>query len=42
VDELVLDGLPDDARHLVAVELDDGAFNLDLGQEEFSLDFSGR
>ena len=30
VDQLVLDGLPDDAGHLVAVELDDGAFNLDL------------
>jgi hypothetical protein len=41
VDELVLDGLPDDARHLVAVELDDRAFNLDLGQEDLSLGFRG-
>ncbi|MET0990668.1 MAG: hypothetical protein ABWY54_08485, partial [Glaciihabitans sp.] len=24
--------LPDDARHLVTVEFDDGALNLDLGQ----------
>ena len=33
VDEAVLDELPDDAGHLVAVEFDDGAFNLDLRQE---------
>ena len=32
VDERIFDGLPDDASHLVAVELDDGAFNLDLCQ----------
>ena len=32
VDEGVFDGLPDDARHLVAVEFDDRAFNLDLVQ----------
>lgn len=31
VDELVLDGLPDDTGHLVAVELDDGVLDLDLG-----------
>ena len=30
VDQLVLDQLPDDARHLIAVHLDDGAGNLDL------------
>src|SRR6185369_13019446 len=30
VDQLVLDELPDDARHLIAVHLDDGAGNLDL------------
>ena len=30
VDQRVLDRLPDDARHLVAVELDDRAFDLDL------------
>ena len=30
VDQAVLDELPDDARHLVAVELDDRAFDLDL------------
>jgi hypothetical protein len=30
VDELVLDGLPDDARHLVAIELDDRVDDLDL------------
>ena len=29
-DQLVLDELPDDARHLVAVELDDGGLHLDL------------
>ncbi|AFT99004.1 NADP-dependent isocitrate dehydrogenase [Nocardia brasiliensis ATCC 700358] len=31
MDQLVLDELPDDPGHLVAVEFDDGAFNLDLG-----------
>ena len=31
VDQLVLDRLPDDAGHLVAVELDDGILHLDLG-----------
>ena len=30
-DQFVLDELPDDAGHLVAVELDDGVFHLDLG-----------
>ena len=30
-DQLVLDQLPDDAGHLVAVELDDGIGDLDLG-----------
>jgi hypothetical protein len=30
VDEAVLDLLPDDARHLIAVELDDGVLDLDL------------
>jgi hypothetical protein len=30
-DQLVFDELPDDAGHLVAVELDDGFGNLDLG-----------
>lgn len=29
-DELVLDALPDDAGHLVAVKLDDGVLDLDL------------
>jgi hypothetical protein len=32
VDETVLDELPDDASHLVAVEFDDRTFNLDLRQ----------
>ena len=36
VDQGVLDLLPDDACHLVAVELDDGAFDLDLGPLLFS------
>jgi hypothetical protein len=31
VDQLVLDELPDDAGHLVAVELDDRPLDLDLG-----------
>ena len=31
VDELVLDALPDDASHLIPVELDDGVLDLDLG-----------
>jgi hypothetical protein len=30
VDQLVLDVLPDDAGHLIAVELDDGIGDLDL------------
>ena len=30
VDELVLDGLPDDASHLIAIELDDRVHHLDL------------
>ena len=30
VDQAVLDELPDDPRHLVAVEFDDLAFDLDL------------
>jgi hypothetical protein len=33
-DELLLDHLPDDPSHLVAVEFDDGAFDLDLGHAE--------
>ena len=32
VDQGVLDPLPNNARHFVAVEFDDGAFYLDLGQ----------
>ncbi len=35
VDQLVLDELPDDAGHLVAVEFDDLTFNLDLGHMRF-------
>ena len=31
VDQLLLDELPNDARHLVAVHLDDGILDLDLG-----------
>ena len=31
VDQLVFDGLPDDACHLVAVEFDDGIGDFDLG-----------
>ena len=30
-DQFILDELPDDARHLVAVDLDDGVFTSDLG-----------
>lgn len=30
VDELVLDRLPDDTGHLIAIELDDGVLDLDL------------
>ena len=30
VDQLVLDQLPDDARHLIAVEFDNGAFDFDF------------
>ncbi len=30
-DQLVLDHLPDDAGHFVAVDVDDGVFDLDLG-----------
>ncbi len=30
-DQLLADPLPDDAGHLVAVELDDGVLHLDLG-----------
>jgi hypothetical protein len=30
VDQLVFDELPDDARHLIAVEFDDGSGHLDL------------
>ena len=29
-DQLILDELPDDAGHLVAIELDDGVVDLDL------------
>ena len=32
-DEAVLDELPDDARHLVAIEFDDGVVHLDLGHD---------
>lgn len=31
IDELVLDGLPDDTGHLIAIELNDGVLDLDLG-----------
>lgn len=31
-DELVLDGLPDDASHLITVEVNDGVGNLDLSE----------
>jgi hypothetical protein len=34
MDQLVLDQLPDDAGHLVAVEFDDGAFDLDFLHED--------
>ena len=30
LDQLVLDQLPDDTRHLVSVEIDDGVLHLDL------------
>ena len=30
MDEFILDILPDDARHFVAIELDDGVLDLDL------------
>jgi hypothetical protein len=36
VDELVADELPDDAGHLVAVELDDGVLHFDLGHRRLS------
>src|SRR5262249_24597512 len=36
LDQLVLDRLPDDAGHLVAVELHDRIGDLDLGHDEFS------
>ena len=40
-DQLVLDQLPDDAGHLVAVEFDDGICNLDFGHGRgtFGLDW---
>lgn len=38
MDELVLDVLPDDAGHLVAVELDDGVLDLDLGSGRHGAD----
>src|SRR5580700_9438375 len=31
MDQLVLDELPDDSRHLVAIELDHGVLHFDLG-----------
>ena len=37
VDEGVLDGLPNDAGHFIAIEFDDGAFNLDFLDHENSL-----
>src|SRR5690606_14000154 len=40
-DQLVLDELPDDARHLVAVDLHDGLGNLDLRHRK-NLAVSGR
>ena len=35
-DETVLDELPNDARHLIAIEFDDCIFNLDLCHESTS------
>jgi hypothetical protein len=37
-DQLLLDEVPDNPRHLVAVELDDGVLDLDLGHWAPSLD----
>jgi hypothetical protein len=34
-DQLLLDEIPDDAGHLVAVELDNGACDLDFGHDFF-------
>ncbi|AQA25276.1 NADP-dependent isocitrate dehydrogenase domain protein [Rhodococcus sp. MTM3W5.2] len=36
MDQFVLDELPDNAGHLIAVEFDDSAFNLDLGHVVFA------
>lgn len=36
MDQLVFDELPDNARHLIAVEFDDGALNLDFGHGCFA------
>jgi hypothetical protein len=41
MDQLVLDLLPDDAGHLVAVEIDDGIGDLDLAHVSASLDYKG-
>ena len=41
-DQLVLDELPDDAGHLVAVDLDDGIGDLDLLHEETLPNAAGR
>jgi hypothetical protein len=35
MDELVLDHLPDDPRHLIAVHVDDGVYDLDFLHEKF-------
>ena len=40
-DELVLDVLPDDAGHLIAVELDDGVLDLDLGSGRHGASLDG-
>ena len=41
-DQFVLDEMPDDARHFVPVELDDGVFDFDLGHRDtFTLRESG-
>lgn len=41
-DELILDDLPDDAGHLITVELDDGVLDLDLLVGSHCADGEGR